>query len=140
VRVWLVALAIVTGGAASAQAAETLRPPVIHEPFTLLPCPAHPHSTIALEGCAEHALLRSDHAIDARAKTIFGLLRTRSARVSFVQGEQAWLRYRRASCSAEASLYAGGTAEPVLFGSCELYRNRTHLGELAELERTLRTH
>jgi|SRR5215211_4746730 len=118
-------------------AAAVLGPPVIREPWTPLPCPAHPTSTIEMEGCLERAIMRSDRRIDESAARIFRLLRQESARVAFVQGEQAWLRYRRRSCSAEASVYRGGTAEPVAFLSCEKRRNVQHIADLAAMERTL---
>ena len=127
-------------GAASAGASAALAPPVIHEPFTPLPCPMHPVSTLDIEGCQERALLRSDRTVDASARAVFYLLRSRSARTDFVRGERSWLAYRRSSCAAEASKYAGGTAEPVEFAACELTRNHVHLGELSALLRTLRTH
>jgi uncharacterized protein YecT (DUF1311 family) len=113
-------------------------PPVIREPFTPLRCPAHAVTTVELTACAEQGVLKSDRAIDTRAKRIFALLRSQPARGSFVRGEQAWLRYRRASCAAESSVYAGGSAQPLVFATCERRRNATHLGDLADSERALR--
>lgn len=109
--------------------------PVIHEPFTPLDCPAHPSTTLALEGCAERALLASDRAIDARAAKVYRLLATPQARTAFVAGERSWLAYRRSSCAAAASRYAGGTIQPVAFAQCEQARNVTHLRDLAVLLR-----
>jgi uncharacterized protein YecT (DUF1311 family) len=111
--------------------------PVIREPWTPLPCPTHPNSTVEIEGCLERAVLQSDRRIDARAATIISLLRRQSDRAAFVEGEQAWLRYRRRSCSATASVYRGGSAEPVAFLRCEQNRNTRHLTDLLETERTL---
>jgi uncharacterized protein YecT (DUF1311 family) len=111
--------------------------PVIREPWTPLPCPAHPNSTVEIEGCLERAVLRSDRRIDAKAATIVSLLRHQSDRAAFVEGEQAWLRYRRRSCSATASVYRGGSAEPVAFLRCEQNRNTRHLTDLLDTERTL---
>ena len=119
-------------------AAAALRPPVIREPWTPLPCPAHPRSTIEIEGCLERAIKRSDRRINEGAARIFRLLRYRSDRLAFMQGEQAWLRYRRRSCSAEASVYRGGSAEPIAFLSCEKRRNLRHIADLVAMERTLR--
>ena len=121
-------------------AAIALGPPVIHEPFTPPPCPRHPKTTVDLEGCGMREVLRGDRAIDASAAAIFRLLRTTVAKTSFVQSERAWLRYRRASCSAQASEYVGGTAEPVAFIDCEASRNRRHLADLVELRRALGPH
>jgi uncharacterized protein YecT (DUF1311 family) len=97
----------------------------------------HPQTTIALEGCQEQALLRSDATIDARAKAIFRKLPA-SGRAAFVHGEASWLAYRRATCSAASSLYQGGTIQPVQYAACELRVNDAHLAELALLERSLR--
>lgn len=116
-----------------------LKPPVIHETFTQLPCPAHPRTTLAMEGCIEKAILRSDERIDGQAKSIFGVLLP-AAREQFVQSEGIWLRYRRAFCLTEASRYAGGTFHPLAFATCVAARNRTHLSDLAELKRVLTFH
>jgi uncharacterized protein YecT (DUF1311 family) len=117
--------------------AAAIAPPVIHEPFTPLPCPLHPDTTIDVEGCQEHRVLRTDRRIDLQVKAIFHLLRTEDIRVSFVSGERSWLRYRRQSCAAEASHFAGGTAHGVAFLSCTLQRNKAHLVDLSVMRKTL---
>ncbi len=117
-----------------------LTPPVIHEPFTALPCPIRPDTNIDIEGCQEHRILRTDRAIDAQVRTIFRLLRTQSARLLFVTGERDWLHYRRASCAAEASRYAGGTAAPVAYLSCSLRKNKSHLADLTIMRKTFGQH
>jgi uncharacterized protein YecT (DUF1311 family) len=113
---------------------------VIHEPFTRLPCPAKPKTTLDREGCAEKALLASDRRIDARVKSIWALLAAGKPRASFARGEASWLSYRRANCAAEASRYAGGTEEPVAFAQCEVARNGTHLVDLGAMLAALRSH
>jgi uncharacterized protein YecT (DUF1311 family) len=131
----LASIAVLLVLVASAQAAP--RPPVIHEQFTLLPCPMHPDTTVALEGCSEHAIVATDHRIDLQVKKIFNLLTAPGARPAFVAGERSWLRYRNASCSAQSSAYAGGSGQPVLYAQCLLQRNRSHLVDLAALRKTL---
>jgi len=113
-------------------------PPVIREPWTPLPCPMHPQSTVETEGCLQQAVISSDRRINTRVATIFRLIRIASDRAAFVEGETAWLRYRRRSCAATASAYRGGSAEPVAFLSCESDRNTRHLADLADTERVLR--
>ena len=49
----LIIVLVAAAAVSSAQAGSTLKPPVIHEAFTVLPCPAHRQTTLALEGCAE---------------------------------------------------------------------------------------
>jgi len=51
-----------------------LRPRVIHEVFTQLPCPRKSQTTVAMEGCAEKRIVGTDHPIDARVATAFGLI------------------------------------------------------------------
>jgi uncharacterized protein YecT (DUF1311 family) len=118
--------------------ADSISPPVISETFTVLPCPQQPVTTIDLEGCAEKALLQSNRKINTRAARILNLLRPNGAHSAFVRGEKAWLSYRRTSCSAEASKFAGGSLRPVAFARCEVGRNKTHLIDLAQMELTLR--
>src|SRR3954451_2453333 len=123
----LLAAAAVAGG-----------PPVVHETFTPLPCPAHPQAQLELEGCAEKAILATDHGIDSVNATIFARLAGRD-RATFVAGERAWLRYRRASCLTAASKYAGGTLSSLVDADCVAARNQTHLREQRSLLHDLRT-
>ena len=120
-------------------AGTALKPPVIHEVFTPLPCPKHQVSTLDIEGCLEQAILKTDRTINADARAIFNRLRP-SARASFVAGEQAWLRYRNLSCVAEASKYAGGTAAGVVAAGCTADRSRVHVQELAAMLKELRAY
>lgn len=107
-------------------------PPVIREAFTPLTCPKHAISTVAMEGCTEKAILASDQRINSLVRTIFYSLE-RSSRAAFVEGEQSWLRYRHSSCVTAASLYAGGSIQPVFFGECLASLNATHLRDLGQL-------
>jgi uncharacterized protein YecT (DUF1311 family) len=116
------------------------KPPVVREAFTPLPCPKRPQTTLALEGCAESAILRTDRAINAQAKVIVSVLSSRNAREMFVSGEESWLNYRGTSCVAQTSRYAGGSGQPVVYGLCVASRNRTHLAELAALRNTIAQH
>jgi uncharacterized protein YecT (DUF1311 family) len=117
--------------------AAAIAPPVIHEPFTALPCPLHPDTTIDVIGCQEHRVLRTDRMIDGQVRAIFRRLRTDDARSTFAAGERRWLQYRRQSCSAEASHLAGGSAHSVALLSCDLRRNTSHLADLATMRKAL---
>ena len=117
--------------------AAAIAPPVIHEPFTALPCPLHPDTTIDVIGCQEHRVLRTDRAINLQGAAILRALRTDGARSAFVAGERSWLQYRRQSCSAEASKLAGGSAHAVALLSCDLQRNTAHLADLTAMRKTL---
>jgi uncharacterized protein YecT (DUF1311 family) len=122
------------------RSSQSLTPRVIREVFTPLACPKNPQTTVELEGCAESAILSADNKINAQAKVIVRLLRSRSTRVTFAQGETAWLQYRDSSCTAEASSYAGGSGQPVVKASCTGARDRTHLTDLVALRGTLSQH
>jgi uncharacterized protein YecT (DUF1311 family) len=116
-----------------------LKPPVIHDGFTPLPCPKNPVSTLDIEGCLENQISAVDHKINVKARAIFFQLAPRE-RPGFVRGEREWLAYRQDNCAAEASKYAGGTAAPLLDASCQLARGKTHLADLTELLKTLLVH
>jgi uncharacterized protein YecT (DUF1311 family) len=107
-----------------------IAPPVIHEPFAAVTCPLHPDTTSEVIGCQEHRVLRTDRAIDAEVRSIFDLLRTQSRRSTFVAAERSWLRYRRESCSVEAST-------PAALLSCTLKRNTSHLADLEAMRTAL---
>jgi uncharacterized protein YecT (DUF1311 family) len=131
-------IATALAAAASASASIALAPPVIHEPWTPLDCPPHPSSTIAIEGCLERAVSRSDRVIDEKAATVFHLIKREHDRATFVSGEQSWLSYRRRTCTAVASADRGGTAEPIAFLSCEKRLNARHIVDLAAAAQVLR--
>jgi uncharacterized protein YecT (DUF1311 family) len=124
--VLVLAAAVAGGGTAWAAGG----PPVIHESFTPLPCPKKQISTLDMEGCAEHSLLRSDAKVDALVARIWQALPA-SARAGFAGGERSWLAYRASSCNAEVAKLAGGTIQPVAYLGCAVGRNNTHLTDLA---------
>lgn len=118
----------------------TAPPPPIREPFTLLPCPMHPSTTLGTEGCLEHAIVASDGRIHARELRVYARLPTSGARVSFDAAERGWLRYRRGWCAADASRFTGGSEEPLELAACEARLNSTHLRELAALQTAFAGH
>jgi uncharacterized protein YecT (DUF1311 family) len=114
---------------------------VIAEQFTLLPCPGKAKTTVELEGCAEHRILRLDKAINQQVRVIFSLLRSRrstAATARFVRGEHAWLTYRRSVCGSRTDVYEGGSAAGVLFAECVADNNAAHLTGLRAFRRELR--
>jgi len=116
------------------------KPPVIHEVFRQLPCPAHPMSTLAMEGCYEKAIVSTDRKINTQVKVIFTLLRSDNARSTFVRGERSWLQYRQASCSTLASNYGRGTLGPLSAAACMLDRSKAHLRDLVAMRKVLAFH
>jgi uncharacterized protein YecT (DUF1311 family) len=114
-----------------------VQPPVIHERFTLLPCPANPQTTLESEGCAEHRIVRADKKIDAAAKAIFALLPDDAARRHYVTAHKAWLAYRRADCASVSDKYAGGTLAGVLDADCTADRSEQRLKDVRAQQRLL---
>jgi uncharacterized protein YecT (DUF1311 family) len=118
-------------GAAPARTAK-LSPPVIHEPFTPLPCtgaPAH-RTTLEMEGCAEQRILASDSKIDALNRSIFGKLFDAAARRRFIAGHNAWLTYRHAYCVSASDVFEGGTEAGVVYADCVAGVNAEHVKDL----------
>lgn len=128
VRVGVVLLAVWCASCAAVAIAAG-GPPVVREPWTPLPCPAHARTTVALEGCLERQVSRSDRVIDEKVAVIFTRLRGAN-RIVFARSERDWLSYRRKSCLATASGYFGGSAEPLVFLQCEQGRNVRHIADL----------
>jgi uncharacterized protein YecT (DUF1311 family) len=136
----LLILASVAALAIPAAAAAAPPPPVVKEGFTLLPCPKNPQTTLALEGCAEHRIVKSDAIINAKVKRIYGLLNTNAAKTNFVLGERAWLAYRKASCKSRSDVYEGGTLSGVVFANCVADVNDVHVKDLTAFEKALLRH
>jgi uncharacterized protein YecT (DUF1311 family) len=128
----------VTASAGASAGAGRLAPPVIHESFTPLPCPAKPVSTLDLEGCAEQRILRTDRRIDAVVRSIFPRLFDDAARRRFVASQRAWLAYRRADCTSMSDRYEGGTLAGLVAASCTADRSAGRLRELTAFDRLLK--
>ena len=47
------------------------------------------------------------------------------------RSQKAWLAYRRQECLLEASVYAGGTIYPQIYGTCEVGMDDARTAELA---------
>jgi hypothetical protein len=86
VRIGLITVGVFVAVAAAAAA---IGPPVIREPWTPLPCPMHPSSTIEMEGCLERDVTRSDRRIDIKAAMVFRLIKHQPDREAFVSAEHS---------------------------------------------------
>ena len=128
------AVALLVWSPASAAPAHVakLSPPVIHEPFTPLPCSGAPghRSTLQMEGCAEQQILASDKRIDALNQEIFGKLFDAAARRRFIAGHNAWFAYRRAYCLSSSDVFEGGTEAAVVDADCTAAVNSQHVKDL----------
>jgi uncharacterized protein YecT (DUF1311 family) len=117
-------LAPVSAGAASSASA-----PVIHEDFTLLACPSNPRTTLQIEGCAEHRVVATDKTIDALNVKIFSRL-SKAGRGDYIKTNTNWVNYRDAACTTEASIYSGGSVQPVAYANCLVSIDGSHVPEL----------
>jgi uncharacterized protein YecT (DUF1311 family) len=117
-------VAPVSAGAASSPSA-----PVIHEDFTLLACPSTPRTTLQIEGCAEHKVIATDKTIDALNAKIFAKL-NKLGRGTYVKTNTDWVNYRDAACTTEASIYSGGSIQPVAYANCLVAIDGSHVTEL----------
>jgi uncharacterized protein YecT (DUF1311 family) len=97
----------------------------------LLPCPKNPESTIAIEGCSEHHIVKLDKQVEAAARIVSKNLQTTSALRDLVSAQQAWILYRKAACASESDVYAGGTLASVEYASCEVRLDKARLADLA---------
>lgn len=118
--------AVSTAPAATAASAPA---PVIHERFTLLPCPSKPRTTLQIEGCAEHRVVALDRTIDSLNAKVFARL-GRTGRAAFTAAATDWLGYRNGSCTAQSSIYRGGSIQPVAYANCLVSVDGSHVTEL----------
>jgi uncharacterized protein YecT (DUF1311 family) len=113
--------------------------PVIHEPFTTMPCTGKPghRNTLQLEACSEQQILRSDKQIDALNKKIFTALPSNSARRDLISGHKAWLAYRKSYCLSASDAFQGGTLAGVVDANCFVTINGQHVTNLGSFLKEL---
>jgi uncharacterized protein YecT (DUF1311 family) len=102
--------------------------PVIHEPFTPLPC--RRGTTIGLEGCAEGQLLTADRRLNKQVQVVLVAIATTRQRRQFVKVEEQWLAYRTSDCANVAATFQGGTIQPVEYALCELRDDEARSSDL----------
>jgi len=85
--------------------------------------------TTDLAQCLDQAARSAEGDLNETYQTISKYL-TVDERPALVAAERLWLRYREASCSAERSLYGGGTAQGPAFLACMEAETRHHTAEL----------
>lgn len=110
-------------------AAATAAAPVIDEKFTPLPCPSKPRTTLQLEGCAEQKVLATDRTIDLLNAKAFAKL-GKAGRAALIASNTDWVSYRDAACTAQASIYGGGSVQPVAYANCLVAIGGSHVREL----------
>jgi len=127
-RVVISAVGNPAAAASLANRAPTIKPPVITEAFTLLPCDQD--STIGMEGCAEHQLVAADKRIDKEVALLFAVLRDNAARRRLVQAQSAWFAYRQADARSHADIYEGGSESGVVSLTCAVNDDKARSTDL----------
>jgi uncharacterized protein YecT (DUF1311 family) len=127
------------GGVSPAASTVRLKPVVIHETFTPLPCSGSPshRTTLQQEGCAEKQILRTDTQIDVLEAQIFPILFNDRARRDLNAAQHAWLNYRKADCLSMSDLFEGGTEAGVVDAQCAAARNSQRVKDLRAFHRDL---
>lgn len=74
-------------------------------------------------------MLAADRAVNALNAKVMRKLRP-AHRATFVASNTAWVQYRNAVCTAQASIYSGGSLQPVAYANCLVSIDRSHAGEL----------
>jgi uncharacterized protein YecT (DUF1311 family) len=86
--------------------------------------------------CAEKELRAAEAELkQARARLTTDL--EAPSRLRMRQAERAWLRYRKSNCDAEASIYEGGTIQPLIRTRCLARVTRARAEELRAQLKTL---
>jgi uncharacterized protein YecT (DUF1311 family) len=130
----------------------TLAPPVIHEGFTL-PC-TRQQTTLGMEGCQQHRLVKLDKTIDQAERVLFTMLKNEAAVYGPSQGatyttqveqrlidaQDAWFAYQLAECRSESDTFLGGSGAPLVAGDCRIKLDQQRLGQLKAFYLALRGH
>jgi uncharacterized protein YecT (DUF1311 family) len=82
--------------------------------------------TVAMENCFDKAYKAADGGLNERYGQISKVLQPDDLQRLKV-AQRLWIQFRDATCTAESSLYNGGTASAPAFSACleELTRQRT---------------
>ena len=81
------------------------------------PCDPEAQRSTQLLACAERKFKEAAAGLKRARDEFYSDLAPRS-RVKFRAAERAWLGYRKSNCDAEASVYEGGTIQPLIHLRC----------------------
>ena len=100
--------------------------------------PCHPDAQRSpqLMACAERGFKEAAAELKRARDDFYADLGPRS-RAKFRGAERLWLGYRRSNCDAEASVYEGGTIQPLVQLRCMARVTRERAAELKAQARTL---
>lgn len=86
--------------------------------------------------CADREFKAASDQLKRAGAELYKDLEPRS-RVKFRAAERLWLKYRRSNCAAEASIYEGGTIQPLIELRCMARVTRERAAELKAQSQTL---
>jgi uncharacterized protein YecT (DUF1311 family) len=86
--------------------------------------------------CAEREFRSASGQLKQARTDLYIVLEPRS-RVKLRAAERLWLRYRKSNCEAEASIYEGGTIQPLVELRCMARVTRERAAELKAQSQTL---
>jgi uncharacterized protein YecT (DUF1311 family) len=86
--------------------------------------------------CAEREFKAASDQLKRARSDLYEDLEPRS-RVRLRAAERLWLRYRKSNCEAEASIYEGGTIQPLIELRCMARVTRERAAELKAQSQTL---
>lgn len=101
------------------------------------PCAPEAQRSQQLTACAEREFRQASAELTRARAELNADLEPRS-RVKLRAAERAWLRYRKTNCDTEASIYEGGTIQPLIELRCMTRVTRERAAELKAQVRTLK--
>ncbi|HEX8335902.1 MAG TPA: lysozyme inhibitor LprI family protein [Pyrinomonadaceae bacterium] len=93
------------------------------------PCAPEAQRSPQLMACAERKFKEATAELKRARDEMYADLGSRS-RAKFRAAERLWLGYRKSNCDAEASIYEGGTIQPLIQLQCMARVTRERAGEL----------
>ncbi|MET0625095.1 MAG: lysozyme inhibitor LprI family protein [Pyrinomonadaceae bacterium] len=101
------------------------------------PCAPEAQRSSQLMACAQREFRQASAELTRARADLNADLEPRS-RVKMRAAERLWLRYRKTNCDAEASIYEGGTIQPLIELRCMTRVTRERAAELKAQIQTLR--
>ncbi|MCX5737367.1 MAG: lysozyme inhibitor LprI family protein [Proteobacteria bacterium] len=93
-------------------------------------------TSVEIENCFRASGDRYQHELEALEKAVAARMDAKQTAL-FSRANSAWNNYRDASCRSAASVYEGGTMQPLAAGGCRTRAIRDRIDELRSLYRDL---
>ena len=100
------------------------------------PCDPEAQRSPQLMACAERKFIEATAELRRARAALYEDLEPRS-RVKLRSAERLWLSYRKSNCETEASIYEGGTIQPLIQLQCMARVTLERAGELKAQTQTL---